>query len=219
MMLVMILCADLILTYMRSMVGGGTHGLDVFLGEKHPHTFCITCSKGSMRRDMNSIEKYLFLYEEGHDMEGIPYGGEFLSIMYEMVWASLIHNAGRGTFGGLASFLPFEGNTIAAQDQKILYTCLKWRGRQCGVGYYVYHVQNFSPPTLPELQVEDDLHELPFWRVTHFFWLIAWGGVIQMGIMNPNLYQPPCFKRIFKQPIVASMYVLQSHSVSYLEIY
>ena len=105
------------------------HGVGVFFGEEDPHTFCITCSKGSMGRDMVSTTKYLFFYEDDHEMNGMPYDGEFLSIMYEMVWASLIHSAGRRTFGGLPSFLPLEGNSIAAQDQKILYTHLKWRER------------------------------------------------------------------------------------------
>ena len=128
-MLIMILFADIILAYMRIMIGGGTHGVDVFFGEEDPHTFCITCSKGSMGRDMASTAKSLFLNEEDHEMDGMPYGGDFLSIMYEMVWASLIHSAGRATLGGLVPFLPIEGNNIAAQDQKILYTHLKWRGR------------------------------------------------------------------------------------------
>ena len=52
---------------------------------------------------------------------------------------------------------------------------------------------------------------------THFVWLIAWGWEIQMGMMNPNLYQPSCLKRTFKQPIFASMGVSLSHDVSYLE--
>ena len=72
------------------------------------------CSKGRMGRDMASTAKYMFLYEQGHEMDGILYDDDFLSIMYNMVWASLIHSARRGTFGGLASFLPFEGNMIAA---------------------------------------------------------------------------------------------------------
>ena len=37
-----------------------------------------------------------------------------------------------------------------------------------------------------------------------------------MGMMNPNLYQPSCFKRFFKQPIVSPMDVSLSHHVSYL---
>lgn len=120
MVLIMILCVDVILAYMRSMIGGGTHGVGVFLREEHPHTFCITCSKGSMGRDMASIAKYFSLYEEFHEMDGAPYDDGLLSIVYEIVWASLMHNAGRGTFGGLASFFPFEGNMLAAQDQKIV---------------------------------------------------------------------------------------------------
>ena len=149
-------------------------------------------------------------------MYGVPYDGDFLSIMYEMVWASLMQNARKGTFGGIVSFFPLEGNIMAAQDQKILYNYLKWRGRQRGVGYLVYHVHIFIPPILHELKVEEILHELSSWRVTHFVWLIARGGEIQMGMMNPNLYQPSCLKRTFKEPIVASMDVSLSHNVSYL---
>ena len=37
-----------------------------------------------------------------------------------------------------------------------------------------------------------------------------------MGMMNPNLHQPSCFKRTYKQPIVASMDVSLSHNISYL---
>ena len=135
-------------------------------------------------------------------MDGRLYDDDFLSIMYEMVRASLVHNIGRRTFGGLASFLPFEGNMMAAQDQKILYTCLKWIGKQRGVGYYLYHDQNFSPPTFPELQVEDDLQELPFLRVTHFVWLIAWGGEIQMGMISPNLYQHHVLRGYSNNPLL-----------------
>ena len=69
-----------------------------------------------MGRDMASTEKYLFLYEEHHEMDGVKYDGDFLSILYEMVWASLIHSAGKGTFRGLVSFLPLEGNIVVAQD-------------------------------------------------------------------------------------------------------
>lgn len=64
--------------------------------------------------------------------------------------------------------------------------------------------------------MEDDLQELPFWRVAHLVWLIDWGGEIQKGMMNPNLHQPSCFKRTYKQPIFASMDVSFSHNVSYL---
>ena len=79
-----------------------------------------------MGRDMATTAKYLFLYEEGHEMDGMPYSGDFLPITYEMAWASLIHNAGTGIFGDLVSFLPFEGNIIVAQDQQIICTYLKW---------------------------------------------------------------------------------------------
>ena len=65
--------------------------------------------------------------------------------------------------------------------------------------------------------MEEILHELPSGRVTHFVWLIAWGGEIQKGMMNPDLYQHSCLKRTFKQPIVASMDVSLSHNVSYLD--
>ena len=65
--------------------------------------------------------------------------------------------------------------------------------------------------------MEDDFHELPFWRVAPFAWLIAWGGEIQMGVMSPNLYQPSCLKRLFKQPIVSSMDVLLTLNVNYLD--
>ena len=77
---------------------------------------------------MATTTKYFFLYEKGHEVDGMPYGGDFLSIMYEMVWAILVHNVGKGIFGDLVSVLPFEGNIIAAQDQKILCTYLMWRG-------------------------------------------------------------------------------------------
>ena len=37
------------------------------------------------------------------------------------------------------------------------------------------------------------------------------------GMMNPNLYQPSCFKRTFKQPIFTSIDVSLSHNVNYLD--
>ena len=84
----MILFADVVLTFMGSMVGGGTLWVDVFFWEEGPHTFFITCSKGSMGRDMASTTQYFFLYEEGHEMDGMSYGGDFLSITYGLVWAA-----------------------------------------------------------------------------------------------------------------------------------
>ena len=92
-----------------------------------------------------------------------------------MIWANMFHNVGGEILRGLISILPFEGNVIAAQDQHTLYTYPKWRGGQRGVGYFVYQDQIFSPPTLPEPEVEDDFQELLGWEVTHFAWLIAWG--------------------------------------------
>ena len=65
--------------------------------------------------------------------------------------------------------------------------------------------------------MEEILHELSSWRVTHFVWLIAWGREIQMGMINPNLYQPSFPKRTFKQPIVSSMDEPLSHNASYLD--
>ena len=99
----------------------------------------------------------------------------------------MIHNVGE-IFGDLVFFLPLEGNIIAAQDQKILYIYHKWREGECGVGYFVYHDQIFIPPTLEELKVEDDLYELPFWRVTPFVRLIDWGRRIHMGMLFPNTF-------------------------------
>ena len=122
--------------------------MDVSLGEEDSHTFCITCSNGSMGYDMDSIVKKNFLDEVGHRIDWIPYDDQVLFIIYGMVWASLIHNVGGQIFGGLVFILPLEGNIIAAQDQQIIYTCHKWRGGQRGVGYLVYHVHIFSPPTL-----------------------------------------------------------------------
>ena len=69
MLLIIILFSDLIFTFMRAMIGGGAHRVGVFFGEEYPHTFCITCSKGSMGRDMASTTKYLLLNEEGHEMD------------------------------------------------------------------------------------------------------------------------------------------------------
>ena len=116
----------------------------------------------------------------------MPYGDHVPFILYGMVWASMIHDMGERIFGDLVFFLPLEGNIIAAQDQQILYTYNKWREGKCGVGYFVYHVKLFNPPTLQEPKVEDDFHELPFWRVAHCVWMIAWGWRIHMGMMVPH---------------------------------
>lgn len=129
MLLIIILFADLIFTFMRTMIGERTHRVGVFFGEEDPHTFYMTCSKRRMGRDMASTTKSLFLHEEGHVMDGFSYNGDFLPIKHEMVWVSLMHSTGKGTFGGLVPSLPIKSNSIAAQDQKNLYIHLKWRGR------------------------------------------------------------------------------------------
>ena len=118
----------------------------------------------------------------------MPYGDHVLFIIYGIVWAIMIHNVGEEIFGGIVFFLPLEGNIIVSQYQQILYTYHKWRGRQHGVGYFVYHVHIFSPPTFQEPKVEEDFQELPCWEVTHFVWMIAWGWEIHMGMVDPNLY-------------------------------
>ena len=80
-----------------------------------------------------------------HETFNIPliwmeYDYNVLFIIYWMLWASLIHNVGEEIFGDLVFIVPLEGNIIATQDQKILYTYHKWRGGQRGVGYFVYHI-------------------------------------------------------------------------------
>ena len=69
-----------------------------------------------MGGDMATTTKHLFLFEVGHVIDGMPYGDDFLSITYGMIWASLIHNVGEEIFGGLVTLLPLEGNFIASQD-------------------------------------------------------------------------------------------------------
>ena len=64
--------------------------------------------------------------------------------------------------------------------------------------------------------MEDYLHELPFWRVAHFVWMIDWGWEIHMGIIVPNIFQIPCLKKASRQHIVASMGISLFHDDSYL---
>ena len=66
MTLIMIPYAEDVLTFVRNVVGGETHFLDVFLGEESPYFFCTTCSKGSMRNYMATITYHLFLYNMDH---------------------------------------------------------------------------------------------------------------------------------------------------------
>ena len=140
MMLIMIPFADIVLIFIGSMIGGDTHWLYVSLGEDISHTFCITCSKGSMGDDVVTTIKHFLLYEVGHRIDWIPYGDDFLSVTYGIIWAILIHSVGEEIFGDLVFILPLEGNFFTTQDQHIIYTYHKWGGRQCGVGYLVYHV-------------------------------------------------------------------------------
>jgi len=187
----------------RSMVGRGAHGLDVSFGGEDPHTFCRTCSNGSMRDDVATIVQNFIHHEVSHEVELIPYDDVFQLITYEMIWASLIYNIGGEIFGDLVFILPLEGNIIAAQDQKIIHTYQKWRGGHRGVGYFVYHDQIFSPPTLQEPKVEEDFQELPCWEVTHFVWMIAWEWRIHLGKMFLNTFQTPCLEWIFSNSILA----------------
>ena len=101
-----------------------------------------------MRGSMATIAKFLFFYEVSHGFDWMPYDGDFQLITYEVVWDNMFHNAGEKIPGGLLFILPLEGNIMAAQDQHILYTYPKWRGGQCGVGYFFYQDQIFSPRIL-----------------------------------------------------------------------
>ena len=78
---------------------------------------------------MATTAKHLLPFEVGHVIDGMPYSDDFLSITYGMIWASLIHSVGEEIFGDLVFISPLEGNIIPAQDQHILYTYHKWRGR------------------------------------------------------------------------------------------
>ena len=90
-MLIMISFVDIVLIFMGSMIRRETHGVDVSFWEEDSHTLYISCSNGSMRGDMATTAKHFFLYEVGHEFDEIPYGDDFLSITYGLVWASLIH--------------------------------------------------------------------------------------------------------------------------------
>ena len=100
----------------------------------------------------------------------------------------MFHNVEGYILDDLVFLFLLEGNIIAAQDQQTLYTYLKWRGGQRGVGYFVYQDQIFSSPTLQEPKMEEDFQELPCWDVTHFVWMISWGWELHMGMVDPNSY-------------------------------
>ena len=80
MILIMVPYVFVVLIFIGSMFGGEEHWLDVSFGKEDSHTFCITCSNGSMGGDMATIEKHFFIYEVGHEIDWMPYGGDFLSI-------------------------------------------------------------------------------------------------------------------------------------------
>ena len=146
----------------------------------------------------------------------MPYGDDVPFILYGMDWASIIHDYMESIFADLDFLFPLKEKIIVAQDQNLIYTYHKWREREHGLGYLVYHVQLLSPPTLQEPKVEDIFHELPFWRVAHFVWIIAWGWEIHMGMIVPNISQITCLKKASRQHIVASMGVLLLHDDNYL---
>ena len=64
--------------------------------------------------------------------------------------------------------------------------------------------------------MEEYSYELPFWRVTHFVWMIAWGWELHMGMAVPTIFQIPCLKKASRQHIVASMGIPLFHDDSYL---
>ena len=152
---------------------GETHRGDVSFGEEYLHTFCSTCSKGSMEEDMVTMTRYLFLHEVNHMIYWIPYDDDFQLITYEMIWANLIYKVGGEILGDLDFIFPLEGNTIAAKVQLSLHIYHKCKRGQRGVGYEAYHVHISSPPILHEPRVEDAFPEFPSWKVTHFSWLIT----------------------------------------------
>ena len=64
--------------------------------------------------------------------------------------------------------------------------------------------------------MEKTFHELPFWRVAHFVWMIAWGWEIHMGMIFPNIYQISFLNKASRKHIFSSMGVLLLHDDSYL---
>ena len=64
--------------------------------------------------------------------------------------------------------------------------------------------------------MEEYFHELPFWRVAHFVWIIAWGWRIHMGMMIPNTFQTPFLKGTSRQHLIASLSTLLVHDDTYL---
>ena len=122
----------------------------------------------------------------------ILYDEHVLFIMDGLFWASLFFNVGGELFGGLFFTLPFEGINFSAHDQDIIYTHHEWRERQHGVGCDAYHIHIFHPPSFLKLEVEGDFQELPYWEVTHFVWMIAWGWRVHMRKIFLITFQTPC---------------------------
>ena len=65
--------------------------------------------------------------------------------------------------------------------------------------------------------MEDFFHELPFWRVTHFVWMIAWGLELHMRRKVPNKFLIPCLKKASRPHIVASMDFPLVHDESHFD--
>ena len=84
-MLIMIPFSDVVLIFVGSMIGEETHWLDVSLGKEISHTFCITCSKGSMGDDVATTVRHFFLHDVVYSVDWMPYGDDFISITYGMV--------------------------------------------------------------------------------------------------------------------------------------
>ena len=124
----------------ESMIEKETHEMSVSFWEGDSHIFYSTCSNGNMGKIVATIAKHLFLLEVSHVCDGVPHGDTLLSITFEAFWDDWVYSVGGRNFTGLILMMPLEGNVLAAQDQFALYTYLKWRGEQCGVGYLVYHV-------------------------------------------------------------------------------
>ena len=93
---------------------GETHWEDVSFGGEDIHTFCSTCSKGSMEDDMVTMMRKLFFHEVNHMIDGMPYDDDFQLITYEMIWASLSYSVGGDILRDIDFILPLEGNTISA---------------------------------------------------------------------------------------------------------
>ena len=66
--------------------------------------------------------------------------------------------------------------------------------------------------------MEEIFHEFPFWKVTHFVWMIAWGLELHMGMKVPNDFMIPCLKNASIPQIVSFMDIPLLHDESHLEL-